>query len=529
MTSTQVSAVQSKNLAKNAAIYIAAWPLVFYSLLVNQLRADDYPLLAPESLIRYAAAAACGVVVGGVYLASPRAIRAVIDGLLVALAVDLATDSSFWVVSLIWAVVSFGALALGRSLAPAIAFMATVTLGLTLAGVGKPPSPTTPPPLVSGTPNMPAIVHIILDEHAGIEGLPQENDASERLRSDLINAYNAMGFRLYGRAYAQHFHTVNSIPQIMNLGVNQPVTADHRDGVKLKSNAYFEGLRRLGYQLTIYETDFVDFCSLEPNKRCATYAADGLRELWRAPLATSDKSALISVFLLSRSELLWTGLNVYNRLAAKRGIPPIVLTQRGRLSSYHAQRAAGDFVKQLEKAQPGGAYFAHLVFPHYPYVVTSGCELKPFREWRDQHLTGGMRDREAAYFEQVRCATKIVERGVAAVERSPAGMNYIFIVHGDHGSRITTQVPRSDRSSSDRDLIASHSALFAVKGPNIQSGYVPDAATVSSLIRDLVDSHFTKPPRGDGTVDVYLADEEWVPKKAVRLPVDWLSGAKNAE
>ena len=48
----------------------------------------------------------------------------------------------------------------------------------------------------------PAILHLILDEHIGVEGLPKDNPDAARLQWELRDFYLSRGFALYGGAYS---------------------------------------------------------------------------------------------------------------------------------------------------------------------------------------------------------------------------------------------------------------------------------------------------------------------------------------
>jgi hypothetical protein len=121
----------------------------------------------------------------------------------------------------------------------------------------------------------PAILHLILDEHIGIEGIAKTNAAAIRESAEIKRAYLAMGFRVYGRAYSRHLHTVNAIPSILNFG--QPpssLTSGGRHGVRVGPNSYFRALERMGYRTKILQSNFADFCEDSKYETCTTYLQD---------------------------------------------------------------------------------------------------------------------------------------------------------------------------------------------------------------------------------------------------------------
>ena len=67
---------------------------------------------------------------------------------------------------------------------------------------------------------LPTIVHIILDEHIGIEGIPDVPDGRET-KALIKSFFRSHGFRLFGHAYSRYADTRNSIPSMLNY-TSQP-------------------------------------------------------------------------------------------------------------------------------------------------------------------------------------------------------------------------------------------------------------------------------------------------------------------
>jgi len=70
----------------------------------------------------------------------------------------------------------------------------------------------------SGNNDLPPVIHLVLDEHIGVEGIPENIEGGRQLKKDLISFYAKNGFRLYGKAYSRYSITLNSIPSLFNLG-----------------------------------------------------------------------------------------------------------------------------------------------------------------------------------------------------------------------------------------------------------------------------------------------------------------------
>ncbi|HEY0649939.1 hypothetical protein [Phenylobacterium sp.] len=520
--------LERPGLLPNLAVAVAAVALPAYASIVNMLQFNRYPLLAAELWPIYAVVAAAALAGGALYLASPRPLRILLEAALVAALVDLNTEGLAPLAA--FAITLLVSIFLRRPLAPLLAFAGLVLFGLCVAGVGiqRRPSPDAPP-LAAGAPDRPAILHLILDEHVGVEGLHADNPRSPQRREQLKAFYLSHGFHLYGGAFSRHMRTTNSVPEVMNFGATQPVRRDNRDGgLAVRRNAYFDRLRTLGYRVAVYQNGWVNLCAHDREIRCLRYPETGLDGVWETALSRSDKSALVAYNLLALSAAGRRIARWYDRhvipVATRMGVrlPPIANAQHDLTSSLEALRQARRLTADLAGAQPGQAYVAHLLLPHYPYVAREDCTLKPRREWRHRRQLGDLRQREDASFEQVLCASRIVEEAVAALERSPARNGFVVIVHGDHGSRITRRDPTASQRPDDSDLVASYATIFAVRAPGVAPGYEAAAAPIDRLLADLVAADFARAPRPHADDRrIVLEDRLWRPTRAVLMPESW--------
>ena len=259
----------------------------------------------------------------------------------------------------------------------------------------------------------------------------------------------------------------------------------------------------------------------KPNPRNPTLAA---------PLAIGDRSQVIGAKYLMSSNLALSAARYWNR-AAKRITagewtpPQIKVRMTGRSSAVASLVAFDQLTDRLKRARSGEAYIAHLLVPHYPYVVREDCSYLPPNKWMGRKSSVSIDQRRRAYFDQIRCVTRKVDAALAALARSPTGANSIVIIHGDHGSRITNTDP-SERYAGqfdDRDVVAGFSTLFAVRSPGIEAGYSSDHARVAELLRDFVARDFRSAPADKSREpdSVYLDDRKWKPTRQLRLPADW--------
>lgn len=452
--------------------------VVLVASLVNFLRFNDYSLFTPE--VGLVVLALCGAAVGvGLLHGAGRLGRAAADGLLVFLAVDLNTD--LWLVAM--AAGAAAALLVWLrdiSLLPFLAVTAVVASVVGAAGIGQArPAADGAKPLPATRSNAPVLLHLIMDEHIGIAGLPADNPESPALGRSLRDFYADRGFRVYGRAYSTYFNTPNAIPHMLGRG------------------HYLSALRQAGYRVRVYQSSFLDLCADARAVACREYPESGVRTVATAPLRTTEKAGIILNQFVSLSEGATRTEKNYDLLstwlrARGVGVPAAELDASRRTSTLNAIGAMDRLIGDLRHAQPGEAYVAHILLPHYPYVTTADCRLKPVSKWQVRDAVAPRRDRESRYFEQLRCATAKIDAALQALAASPGGKRTVVVIHGDHGSRITDIDPDAARPDqvSDGDLIAGYSTLLAVRAPRVPPGYEPAAVSVRTQLSRLAQSGF---------------------------------------
>jgi hypothetical protein len=482
---------------------------VLLASFVNFLIFNNYPLLRPDVAIVIAGIAVLCAALARIYVGMPRLVQALMEGCLIGFIIDLNSRQAAVAFGVGVVVLLFVYIA-KTSILRFSAIIGTFVIVTSLLGFSerKPwivteTSATAPRHTVA---NQPAIVHIILDEHIGVEGIPQDSPEGKALKADLQAFYQSRGFALFGRAYSEHLHTVNAVPHILNFGERLALKAS-KSGVRIGQTAYFENLRKSGYRLHILQSEFADFCSDAKADTCTTYNSASLYPTLAFSMGITDRASLIAykfVMLASWGKYFdWKSLT----------------------SSIPAEQAFRNFAEQVRGAQPGGLYLAHILLPHYPYAFDRNCRDLPRSAWRRRKGAETLGERQHAYFGQARCAANRLDMVLNTLARSPAGANSMVIVHGDHGSRLTTVDPKADnagRYTSD-DMVAGYSTLFAVRGPRITPGYRTYPIAAAGLLRDLTQSGFQVPhePESAGEATVVVDDDDWRPSHRVPLPNSW--------
>lgn len=511
---------------------VAAGSAILLCSLVNLLTYQDYPLMRPETAIAAAMLVGLAVAVSAAYAASNRMGRCALEGFLAYLAVDLN-----WGEPLPGLAAATVIVLIGWFLRTSVLKVLAVGGAATLAAILIWPSVKAPAAPQGGAaaapaPNLPLLVHIIVDEHVGVEGLPRENPRSPSVKAALTQFYLSHGFRVYGAAFSTYAETLHSIPDFLGAEKDVVWLGDRKGGTLGKSR-YFDALLAQGYRLHVYQSNWLRYCEAYRLGACYRYRYDDHRPLLRTPISPLAKAGLIVANLATLSRISQHAAPAYDALAARLravGVPaePLALWHRAKVTSLNGMETMDELTRDLADAQPGDAFFAHVLLPHSPYIARPDCSIRPPGEWANTHAPSDLRRREGAYFDQVACATAKVGGALQAAERSPGGRRLVFIVQGDHGSRLTEHEVDTTYAVSDRDMIASYSAFFAVRAPGVPSGYDVTPQRLSHLVANLADSQFSRAP---GQVEktpikVVLRPHGKIRARHVPLPAFWPKGVE---
>lgn len=497
------------------------------ALLLNLLLFHNYPLFTAEAGISLLVLFGLALTYGALYGLSNRWMRTLLEGVLIAILLDAGGAPAPWPIALGMVVLAFVAWR-HRSVLPFVMVAALCAALSSAMGIGqhyeqaiqeisRPMNPTT-----SAT-GLPAVVHIILDEHVGLDGLPLENPRTPEIRAAIENFYLGNGFRLYSRAHSDYAYTLNSIPQILNFGQVQEPSSSKEMKQTVEKTAYFDLLARRGYRVKVYQSEFLNMCGSPSVTQCLTYQSQDLGAVAATSLSTGSKVSIILRKLTSRSLRKVAGF-AYNGLR-KLGLPlPFRDIADIRLNPLNAALAFDHFNADLERARPGEVYFAHILLPHSPFGLAADCRIKE-GAWIRRERPGPLNPRQNAGYDQMLCALEKTKAALRAVGRSPAGSNFVMIVHGDHGSRTTNAKPFVDQADimTDSEKLSNFSTLFAVRAPGITGKKDASPLSLPTLLTSLARSKFTTIAHGgrDGASRVFLDDENHVPRVKIVLPQGW--------
>ncbi len=384
---------------------------------------------------------------------------------------------------------------------------------------------------VAGDPNLPPIVYLIVDEHLGVGGIPALGRGPE-IQEMLRDAYIQRGFRIYENAYSLHDMTQHSIASILN-------GSDRSDGLvepgqtskwKVTKSRLLKRWADQGYRINVYQSDALNLCDLREVEidSCYTYSVWSLTGILEGlPWYSRERTTSVLLAMANRSQIFSKARSQYNKFAERSpSLPewPIRARPPGPLAILSATKALR---QDLARQPRGHVFLAHLLHPHFPYVYNQDCSVKPKDEWTAPkwNRKGRMRDMRKirednypAYFDQLECATVMVNKLIDEIGEQPEFHDATLIVHGDHGSRIWVKKPLTYNRPSEQDLIDSFSTHLAIRGP----GVTPGANLQPVSVNQAIAKHWGLPLRLEDKPGLYARpNRNQFPRPKLALPEIW--------
>ncbi|MEO8620119.1 MAG: hypothetical protein ABI625_03565 [bacterium] len=503
------------------------------------LHLERYSIYRTEALVMSALLIAVGMAYGWLThrLARWPVLPVIMTAVLLMISLDLLTSRPGWR-AVIFCILLAGTWAFRDHITRIILAMGVAYLASTLLVGARPAEPVWKSPRPPAARDVPPIVHLIADEHGGIEGLPTEIALLREERNALTRFYTDRGFRLFTRAYSRYHMTMDAIPNEFNFteSATKYGWVDDRDPnatPALRENRYFERLGAMGYETHIYQPPFLDYCTTThaPSRSCHTESS--VRRLHVLNLSWMASTWYLgTIWLTQHSSLLLDAHDSYDRLRgglATRGVslrewhwPNMRLGQAGAVSL--ARHMASDIATTPQLR--GAAYVGHLLLPHLPYLMNERCEGR-------DHITDGMvpdvlgeerltaeqrRERYVLYATQLECFTHLVDT-IAANLAARSGSDAIMIVQGDHGSRIG-RAPSVHEPLSRESFTDFYSALFAIRAPGITPGVDTTTVALNELLNRYSQSGFRDVTMtGDASPFVYVGEADTPTPHLVRATV----------
>ncbi len=361
---------------------------------------------------------------------------------------------------------------------------------------------------LSQTPDLPPIVHIVLDEQMSLAALPGTIPPGSPAHS-LIDDYLDRGFTVFTRAISSSPWTKLSLSQLVSFSLDSPwakislaelgdleANPDPRqdlfttfgEGIAgVSRNRYFEKLHELGYAITTIQSVYLKFCSVAriAADDCHTYLTNGHGHT-TSLLSASAMDRLVLALDSLRFDYLNRGRTVHSVVLAVLAVKATgVAPFRARQSRIVAMLSILDQLGQrLRSPEPGRAHFVHLLLPHEPFVLDEDCAVKDWREWAVKEIGWTAENAYPAYWEQVSCTHRRIMALIDQVQREKHGKEAIFIVHGDHGSRISFYSIGSSLAEDGPDMLET---FLAIKMPGTVGGQVSEPVNLQETFARSID------------------------------------------
>lgn len=452
----------------------AAPALVFLAVVVHFLRFHEYSLLLPESLILMGGAVVIGATIGALGRLRPETLAPALMALTLGVFLCYRPEIISSILGVAKAVVDDAALALG--LAGLVVFLALVTIswllrrhldtivvavfgtivvtGLVLPTV-KGGEPVETGSLPAKLKDLPPVIHIVLDEHIGLAGLPPEMPESAPAARAVEATYE--DFALFSHAHSGYSETEFSLASLFNHDIQDDgdmwaALEPRAAGYTLKQSNWFDQLKNEGYALRVYQSDWLDMCSrIASVDACYTYPLYSPNAVQRSSLGT-----------LARLKALLGRLYI----GPAHQLP----------SPVASMEALKRFQSDIAETPRGVAYVVHLLLPHDGYLYTRDCTLADPSEWGEAERSHSISAETRAelyrhYLPQLMCASVAIEGVLNELKQLGVYDEATIIVHGDHGSRIGEHAYReTSEPMTQQDLLDHFSTLFATKAPGIAPG-----------------------------------------------------------
>jgi hypothetical protein len=368
---------------------------------------------------------------------------------------------------------------------------------------------------------LPIVVHLVFDEMLSVGAMTHDLPTALRTREALLNFGEKHAFRTFDSVYSRYYYTSEAIPNMVNreyLGqtdMDSFLTLPFDSGKNrytVEENAYFDDMASRGYRTAVFQSNYIDFCANRNVDLCDTLDGFDSGAETSTGLDTPTRRLSLWQTVLGAYEPSHTS-RIGQRLVARAyGLKGSRAEVIGAGSRYDVRRFPEWFDRftRFASSVPRGTHlFAHFLVPHSPYLLLESCVVSgKFESGRDlSRFAPAERDEKRrefyqSYLGQVRCVANKLDDLMTALGTSDNFRDAVVVIHGDHGSRISTGEILEDFGS--RDFVDNYSTFFAVRSPGVPPGLDCELVSLAEVFRRYIKPGVAPGPRAGPPLPVIV-------------------------
>ena len=360
--------------------------------------------------------------------------------------------------------------------------------------------------VAKGRADLPPVIHIIIDEMIGAEGIDRSLLGGEATYQLVRKFHERFNFRLYGKAFSRHMASHMSIPNMLNYDFTDKTPGSYSKYLSQGKWKYLENMQNRGYDINVYQTTHINFCNSGNITKCKTLHPFNPASIYISPPkeykpSSLPKNSIVIGLLLqqpSRSYSSYIGFKFIARIAKDWYFAP-----RYDVQSFNLW--FDEYSNDVVEAKDGNMFFAHFLAPHEPFILNQNCETRPV--WKNRYFLKehekleGDAFREARkayyrdYYQQVACVFKKLTEFMENIEKLQPFKHATIIIHGDHGSRISSG--QYYENLSERDFVDNFSTLFSIRSLKVKPGYDLRSVSIHRLFAEIFSSQYNEASAGE--------------------------------